>query len=168
MCGDFCVRLGTGAVISEVGTDTTITESNLRLQDVVAGHGGTDAPALGDITPLTGGTNLLGVASNATKLEVDLTALDRQARFQGRKERTAFFRRSPTEGAQLRMATEEQDTKRSGDGKEDAREDEIKVLHGQGGLGLATFIGRGSAGGQHAKRINREGRMADQEKNRTG
>jgi len=168
MCGDFCVRLGTGAVISEVRTDTTITESNLRLQDVVAGHGRTDAPTLGDITSLTGGTNLLGVASNATKLEVDLTALDRQARFQSWKERTAFFSWRPTEGAQLRMATEEQDTKRGGNGKEDAREDEIKVLHGRDGLGLATFIGRGSAGGQHTKSINREGRMPDKEKNRTG
>jgi hypothetical protein len=41
------------------------------------------------------------------------------------------------------MTAEEQAAERSGDGKEDAREDEVKVLHGQGGLGLATFVGRG-------------------------
>ena len=168
MRGDFRVRLGPGAVISEVGTDTTIAESNLRLQDVVAGHRGTDAPTLGDIAPLTSGTDLLGMASNATKLEVDLTALDRETRFQRGKERTAFFRRSPTEGAQLRMASEEQATKRSGDGREDAREDEIKVIHGRGGLGLASFLGRGGAGGQHAKSVQREGHMADQEEDCTG
>lgn len=77
MRGDFSVSLGPGAVICEVRTDTAITESNLGLQDVVAGHGGTHSPALGDIAPLTSGTDLLGVTSNATKLEVDLTALDR-------------------------------------------------------------------------------------------
>ena len=77
MRGNFSVGLGPGAVISEVGTDPTIAESNLRLQDVVAGHGGTDAPTLSDIAPLTSGTDLLGVASNATQLEVDLTTLDR-------------------------------------------------------------------------------------------
>lgn len=168
MRGDFSVGLGPGAVISEVGTDTTITKGNLRLQDVVAGHGGTDAPTLGDIAPLTGGTDLLGVASNATQLEVDLTALDRETRFQSWKERTAFFSGSSTERAQLRMASEEQATKRSGDGREDAREDEIKVIHGRGGLGLASFLGRGGAGGQHAERVQREGHMTDQKQDCTG
>jgi hypothetical protein len=59
------------------------------------------------------------------------------------------------------MTAQEQSAKRRGDGKEDAREDEVKVLHGRGGLGVATFIGRGRARSQHAERVDREGRMAD-------
>lgn len=143
MGGDFGVGLGARAIIGEVGPNPAVAEGNLRLEDVVAGDRRTGTPTLGDITALTGGTDLLGVASDATELEVDLTALDREAWFQGRQKRAAFFGRSATEGTQLRMTAEEQATKRSGDGKEDAREDEVKVLHGQGGLGLATFVGRG-------------------------
>lgn len=66
------------------------------------------------------------------------------------------------------MASEEQATKRSGDGREDACEDEIKVIHGRGGLGLASFLGRGGAGGQHTKSVKREGHMADKEEDCTG
>lgn len=143
MGGDFGVGLGARAIVGEVRTNPAVAEGNLRLKDVVAGDRRTGTPTLGDIAALTRRTDLLGVASDATELEVDLAALDRETRFQGGQKRAAFFGRSATEGTQLRMTAEEQATKRSGDGKEDAREDEVKVLHGQGGLGLATFVGRG-------------------------
>jgi hypothetical protein len=143
MGGDFGVGLGARAIVGEVRTNPAVAEGNLRLKDVVAGDRRTGTPTLGDIAALTRRTDLLGVASDATELEVHLTTLDRKARLQGGEKRTTLFSRSTTEGAQLRIAAEEQATKRGGDGKEDAREDEVKVIHGRGGLGLATFIGRG-------------------------
>lgn len=102
------------------------------------------------------------MTGDATEIEVDGAALDGQAWLAGREERAPFLGRGAPQGTELNLGGDHQTGPSRGDGKKTPARMRLRFFMAAGLVG-ATFGGRGGGSEDHAKGVQGEGDVRDQE-----